>query len=81
METYRIKHIPSGLYYCPSRKIIHKMEDIPPERVSRYIKSNLSKKGKSYSSKPNLSYIGKIYYSKDGIIMPFLEREWEIIAF
>lgn len=50
MKIYRIKHVPSGMYYTPSREVL-----ISRDGVSHYVKSNLSKKGKVYiHRKPQL---------------------------
>ncbi len=51
IKAWRIKHIPTGLYYTPCRKI--KCE------YGNYIKSNLSKTGKAYiGRRPTLKQIG-----------------------
>lgn len=47
MKCYRAKHIPSGLYFMPSRHIIAKVEG-----VSCRVKSNLSSTGKVYTGSP-----------------------------
>jgi len=44
MKVYRLKDPKTGLYYCPSRDI----KAILPDGRERYVKSNLSKKGKIY---------------------------------
>jgi hypothetical protein len=44
---YKIRHIPSGLFFKPSR---------------HHSKTNLSKKGKIYGRKPTLKYLGKLYH-------------------
>ena len=59
--VYRIKHLPSGFYFCPSREIQVKLAN--DTRPSRYVKSNLSKPGKTYLKKPSLSYLGGGVYS------------------
>jgi hypothetical protein len=55
---YKLKHIRTGLYYCPSRSVQSKIAfvkqgwlDSTPQK--HYIKSNLSKKGKVYQTKPS----------------------------
>ena len=58
MITYRLRHIPTGLYYRPSGEVKFKMGNI-----QLYIKTNLSKKGKVYSSKPSLSWIKHGFYN------------------
>jgi hypothetical protein len=54
MKVYRVRHIPSGLYYCPSREVYVKDKEL--ERP-RYMKTNLSKTGKLYSRKPSLKVL------------------------
>lgn len=49
MKPFRIKDKLTGLYYCPSREI--KIKN-PTTGYTRYIKSNLSKKGKIYFTNP-----------------------------
>lgn len=81
---YRLKHIPTGLYFIASREI--KVE-------GWYIKSNLSKTGKIYTKRPSFKYIGNMFYSHlsyemtkrfsvnplpENIPLPFVESEWEI---
>lgn len=72
MNFYRIKHKPSGLYFCPSRRLMGKFtyptdeKDLFGQIIDKfkpnqsYIKSNLSSKGKIYTSRPSLRYLGKI---------------------
>ena len=71
MKAYKIKHIPSGLYFCPSRKIrlpngVHK---------GKYVKSNLSKKGKIYIAMPSLKWVETIY---SHLIDFDVMSDWEI---
>lgn len=63
MKVYRIKHIPSGLYFTPSRHIKVKT-------ARGYAKSNLSKRGKIYTRKPTLKYLGDSYYNHTTIPHP-----------
>lgn len=78
MKLYRIKHIPTGLYYQPNRHI--------KNLTGEYIKSNLSNKGKIYHMKPSLPWIGSEYYNHlsstknrwGDFVSPFLDSEWEI---
>lgn len=58
MKVYRIKHLPTGLYYCPSREI--RLKSV---KYSYYVKSNLSKKGKFYPKKPTLKWLGHTCYT------------------
>lgn len=44
VKPFRLKDPVTGLYYCPSREIKIKT----PDGKSKYVKSNLSKKGKVY---------------------------------
>lgn len=47
--AYRLKHIPSGLYYTPSRDVVVRSPQTAcPAGVPWRIKSNLSKTGKLY---------------------------------
>jgi hypothetical protein len=81
---FRLKHVPTGLYFCPSREI--KVE-------GWYIKSNLSKSGKIYAKRPSFKYVGNIFYSHlsyqmknthsvvplpENISLPFVDSEWVI---
>jgi hypothetical protein len=81
-----MKHKPTGHYYCRSRKVKLKGED-----YFAYVKSNLSKKGKVYPTKPTYAWIGgsfhnhiisqELYNMGKGVknhLHPFLESEWEI---
>ena len=67
---YRIKHTPSGMYFCPSRSIRAKLTDDSPvyAQIPRYIKSNLSKDGKIYTKQPSLTQIGTHYYTHHQVI-------------
>lgn len=93
--VYRIKHIPTGLYFCPSRKIKVKLSDVPSWSISSgahvYVKSNLSKTGKSYLRKPSVkSMVGTRYYThlitsysqlgtyNKGLLLPVLDHEWMV---
>lgn len=89
---YRIKHLPTGMYFCPSREVKIKLVDDYPyyEKSGRYIKSNLSTTGKAYVKKPTLKQIGSHYYTHlihstkqlNGIgnccMLPVIEVEWVI---
>jgi hypothetical protein len=65
--VYRIKHLPSGMYFCPSRKARVKLLDdseVYQDLIPRYIPSNLSKDGKAYTRRPSLKQIlGTHYYT------------------
>lgn len=58
MICYRLKHIPTGLYYRPSAEL-----DIHLSGKRYRVKSNLSKKGKIYPQKPSLLWIGRGFYN------------------
>ena len=71
MELWRLKHIPTGLYFKPSK---HRN------------KSNLSKKGKVYTSKPTIKWCGGAYHHPDDMpkhsigrcpTRKVIESEWE----
>jgi hypothetical protein len=66
---YRIKHIPSGLYFCPSRSIKVKLDGEIGiyQKMGRYIKSNLSPTGKTYVRRPSITQIGRHYYTHHGV--------------
>lgn len=46
MTGYRLQHIPTGLYFCNSKKFTNKKVKFS------YLKTNLDKFGKIYSKKP-----------------------------
>jgi hypothetical protein len=89
---YRIKHTPSGMYFCPSREVKIKLADGSIyQQNGFYVKSNLSKNGKIYVRWPRLGQIGSSYYThlitsvkqlNQGIgnytLNPVLESEWQI---
>lgn len=89
---YRIRHLPTGMYFCPSREIKVKLADGAPwQQVGVYVKSNLSKTGKTYLRKPSLTYVGSNYYThlitsvrelngRAGTycMKPVVESEWQI---
>ena len=60
MKIYKVLHIPTGMYYKPSKYPSH---------------SNLSKTGKVYHTKPNiesfLSYAGRMTYNH-----PLKSKNW-----
>lgn len=64
-DVYRILHVPTGMYFCPSRDIRVKLADLPSYYGSGTIavKSNLSKTGKTYLKRPTIKQIGKSYYT------------------
>lgn len=62
-KLYKIKHVPTGLYFCPSRKLKVLLTTLTNHReITLMVKSNLSKTGKVYAKKPSIKLIGsKIY--------------------
>lgn len=60
MKAYRIKHKPTGLYYCPVREVRIKVSRIIEGvnyKKEFYCKSNLSKKGKVYLKTVTLKWV------------------------
>lgn len=87
--VYRIRHKPTGMYFCPSREIKVKLLNSRGETETRYVKSNLSKTGKTYLRKPTLKQIGRGYYTHlithlrelkyyNSLLVPRIDSEWEI---
>jgi hypothetical protein len=79
MTVYRIKHLPTGMFYCPSREI----QVATADGRKRYVKSNLSRNGKLYSKTPSLLFIGKRFYNHmaskgETVTQPFEESQWRI---
>lgn len=58
MRVYRLKHIPTGLYYIPNRRI--RVKHPEDNKCWIYVESNLSKKGKIYHKVPSLKWFN--YY-------------------
>lgn len=58
MKVYRLKHIPTGLYFCPSRELTVRNS----EGKASWVKSNLSEDGKVYTRKPSFKYLGEWIY-------------------
>ena len=87
MKVYRIKHVPTGMYFCPSRKISGKANK-DWKIISVCYASNLSNKGKLYTKKPSFGYVASGYYSHldvypyssyaDPILHPYVAGEWVI---
>jgi len=90
--VYRIKHLPTGMYFCPSREVKIKLTDGSPyHQGGFYVKSNLSKTGKTYLKRPSIKNVGSCYYShlitsirelSNGLsnyaMLPVVEGEWII---
>lgn len=81
---FRLKHIPTGLYFQPARSIL-------VEKKWK-LKSNLSKRGKVYTTRPSFKYIGDQFYSHlsyrmtnkwlsplpEHVMVQFIDSEWVI---
>jgi len=70
IDCWRLKHIPTGLYFKPSK---HRS------------KSNLSKKGKVYTTRPTIKWSGRKYYHPDDVpkhgdcpTRDVIDSEWEV---
>ncbi|MFW5794838.1 MAG: hypothetical protein ACOCV1_05085 [Bacillota bacterium] len=61
IKVWRIKHKPTGLYWCPVRWILSDKTDKYGKK--HYVKSNLSLKGKMYFKQPTIDMLGKYYKS------------------
>lgn len=59
MKVYRMKHVPTGLYFRPAGYIRCKVKN----EYAQYYKTNLSKKGKVYPKMPTFAWIGRAYYN------------------
>jgi hypothetical protein len=82
---YRIKHKETGLYYCPARSVQNLGDkDYKSPNYRRYVKSNLSKKGKIYHREnPTMNNIPGSYYThlhkySTNQILRFDPDDWEI---
>lgn len=82
MKFYKIKHLPSGLFFRPSSDV-----RIPGETVG-WTKTNLSKTGKAYSRKPTLKQIGNYFYDhraatikRRNCCSPVIASDWEIVEY
>lgn len=64
---YKLKHIPTGLFFKPS--------------AANYKKENLSKIGKVYQKKPSLSYIGRRFYIENKVLVDFVRDDWRIVKY
>jgi hypothetical protein len=52
MKIYRLKHIPTGLYFCPTKTKFIKDNRIGQISAKRMVKTNLDPVGKVYTRKP-----------------------------
>lgn len=48
---FRIRHIPTGLYYCASTTVQVQILDAQGQQQTRWIKTNLSKQGRVYQGR------------------------------
>lgn len=92
MFIYRLLHVPTGLYFCPSREVKVKLQDdVSWQADGRYVKSNLSVKGKAYTKKPSMKFLGSSYYThlitsvkelngyaQKSCLKPVVLSEWQI---
>jgi len=83
MTVYRIKHIPTGLYFIPARSIQSAFKN--DSGYAGYTKSNLSKKGKVYLKKPNLTTWARMvdrYYTHMepgyNVLLPVKLEDWMV---
>jgi hypothetical protein len=75
MNTYRIKHLPTGLYYRPSRELYVKGNN----PIGKYVKYNLSKVGKVYNKKPTLDWLGGATFTAPGVLEKVNPADWQIV--
>mgnify|MGYP000887866550 CR=1 FL=1 len=92
MPLYKLKHKPTGLFYCPSRPM-----KVQVNGSTHYVKTNLSAKGRVYQVKSSLSWCSPYYDHLDvareieagrlsGYIrgsqrpLPCNEDDWEIVV-
>lgn len=80
IRFYKIRHIPTGLYFKPNGN-------------SHVGKTNLTPQGKTYSKKPSFTYLGKtVYFNKPEYsevlnngykeyVMKVKLDDWEIVEF
>jgi len=95
MKVYKLKHLPTGMYFIPSREI--KITHPTDKNSYGYVKSNLSKVGKVYLKKPSFAYIKYGFYNpaiirwipRDGtgaypinaVFSQYIPSEWVIEEF
>lgn len=75
MTAYRLKHLPSGKYFTPSRYLTKFNNSFPS--AASYVKDNLSKYGKVYTRKPSMTFIGDQFYMM-GELVVYKPEEWSI---
>lgn len=61
MAAYRLKHLPTGLYFIPSRSVRYAGPVPASGHAPWYVKSNLSRTGKLYARQPSLARLGGSY--------------------
>ena len=57
MKVYRIKHIPTGMFFVPSRHITSTWKKYCKGGSFCRVKSNLSKPGKLYTRRPTIKHL------------------------
>ena len=71
MSLYRVRHIPSGLFYRACREAAIKFGG-----DSRYVKSNLTKQPKIYHVKPSIGMLSGTFYNH--LVTQQLLDQWAI---
>ena len=83
MKVWRIYHKPTGMYFVPNRMINSTWKKWSPNSIGfRYVKSNLSNKGKLYTKNPTLSYMPSIidtHIHEGQSFFKFDPAEWEVV--
>ena len=59
MTCYRVRHKETGLYFCPCREVICKVET--GKHADWKVRSNLSKRGKVYTKYPSFTWFERIH--------------------
>lgn len=88
MAAYRLKHLPTGLYFIPSRSVRYAGPVPASGPCPWYVKSNLSRTGKLYARQPSLKKLGGSYcdHTKPATltgryrsqVYPVIETDWMI---
>jgi hypothetical protein len=63
MKCYRFKHIPTGMYWRPSRTVRKLIKPTKDKTIWMMVKSNLSKKGKVYTDPPSWRWLKHGFYN------------------
>ncbi|KKL83507.1 hypothetical protein LCGC14_1974040 [marine sediment metagenome] len=93
-KIWRIKHVPTGFYYCPVRRINSKCKNQCGIGHTQLVRSNLSKTGKIYARRPSLkklhlghcSHLTNYPVDSSGVfshiatiaVIPFSNTDWTI---